>query len=85
MKRIACKERPGYVGIVNQQGLVYTHEDPEGPPTLYKYWRENAYYSFTLAEIKVLEEAAAAVFDMCVEAGDWLFGTEGRPDRKSVV
>jgi len=79
MQRINCDERPNYVDIVNQQGLVYTHEDPlNGEPTLYRYWRENAYYSFTLAEITALEEAATAVFDMCIEAGDWLLSDAGR-------
>jgi len=79
MERINSEERPDYVKIVNSQGLVYTHEDPAANPMLYRYWRENAYYSFTLDEIVALERAASAVFEMCVEAGEWLLSDEGRP------
>lgn len=79
MKRHKGKERPNYVQIVNKQGLVYTHDDPNGNPLLYRYWRDGEWYSFTLAEIDVLETAAAKVFEMCVEAGDWLLSSEGKP------
>ena len=79
MKRHKGKERPNYVQIVNKQGLVYTHDDPNGNPLLYRYWRDGEWYSFTLAEIDVLETAAAKVFEMCVEAGDWLLSAGGEP------
>lgn len=83
MKRISSTEREGYVELVNNQGLVYTHEDPEKEATLLRYWRENAYYSFTSAEIAELEKAAAAVFELCEEAGDWLLSPEGAEDLKN--
>ncbi len=79
MKRHKGAERPDYVQIVQSQGLVYTHEDPDGEPLLYRYWRDGEWYSFTMDEITVLEEAAQSIFNMCVEAGDWLLSTEGKP------
>jgi glutathionylspermidine synthase len=79
VQRILSDERPDYLATIHSQGLVYTHEDPKGDEKLYRYWRENAYYSFTSAEINVLEKAAKAVFEMCIEAGDWLLSDEGRP------
>ncbi|MBT0567340.1 glutathionylspermidine synthase family protein [Williamsia sp. CHRR-6] len=71
MRRLTCAQRPDWTALVQSQGLVYTREtDPSDP--FHHYWREGVYYSFTLAEIELLEEAARCVFDMCVEAGDWM-------------
>jgi glutathionylspermidine synthase len=79
MQRHKGKERSNYIEIVQEQGLLYTHEDPNGDPLLYRYWRDGEWYSFTMAEITVLEEAAVAMFAMCWEAADWLLSQEGKP------
>ena len=77
MERLTCTQRPNYVPLVQSQGLVYTHDtDPSDP--LHMYWREGVHYSFKSDEIQAMEAATAAVFDMCIEAGDWMVAIEQR-------
>lgn len=81
MKRMMTTARENYLEKVHATGLVYTHENQSGPnPELYRYWRDDAYYQFSLAEIQTLEDAAKAVFEMLEEAGDWLLSPEGAVD-----
>ena len=81
MRRKMTRARRGYLKTVQSQGLVYTHEDKHGPsPELYRYWRDDAYYEMTAADIDVLERASAALFEMFVEAGDWLLSEAGAAD-----
>ncbi|GAB3624926.1 glutathionylspermidine synthase family protein [Mariniluteicoccus endophyticus] len=50
-------------------GLIYSPtQTPDG--NVIQYWREGAAYSFTMADIDALAEAASTIFEMCVEAGD---------------
>ncbi len=63
MERRAVRPRPGWQEIVEGQGFTWhTHED--GAP----YWREDACYTFTAAEVGRIEAAAAALQAMCLEA-----------------
>ena len=66
------------------QGLVYAGSSNENEPTDY-YWPDNRYYSFTSAEIHLLEEAAKAVFDMCCEAADHLVANRHKITKKMAI
>lgn len=74
MKRISdAFVRPGWVEKIISEGLIYS-PTPTGEPngSIMQYWHEGVYYSFTLEEIEYLEKAAAEIFEMCVEAGDYI-------------
>lgn len=80
MRRRTTRARPGYLAKVNAAGVVYTHENPVSEsPQLYKYWRDDAYYEMTKADVAALEEASAVLFEMLGEAGDWLLSPAGAP------
>ncbi|MCO8272166.1 glutathionylspermidine synthase family protein [Actinoplanes sp. TRM 88003] len=52
-------------------GLTYNDTElPDG--TMVSYWQEGPYYDFTQAEIEELEAATTALFEMSLEAGDWM-------------
>ncbi len=71
MHRMVCLKRVDWTRLVQKQGLVYTVDtDPSDP--FHHYWREGSYYSFDLEEIEALEKAAKVVFEMCIEAGDYM-------------
>jgi glutathionylspermidine synthase len=72
MKRISdALVRDDWHQLILDQGLLYSPtEEPNG--SIMQYWRENAYYSFTLAEIEYMERVAAVLFEMCIEAGDYI-------------
>lgn len=71
MRRIHGKERTNWRDLVLQQGLVYSPtEKPDG--SIMDYWREGPFYSFSLAEIATLESASKTIFDMLIEAGDYI-------------
>ncbi len=73
MQRINSTPRPNWEDIVRGQGLVYSKSHkPDG--TVYQYWQEGRYYAFASDEITILEGATATLFDMCVEAGDYIVG-----------
>lgn len=58
MKRIAIKPRENYVQKIEEMGFNF-HTD---------YWKENAYYSFTMKEIEEIEKATNICYDMYVNA-----------------
>jgi glutathionylspermidine synthase len=63
--------RPGWQLTNHSLGLTYNDTAlPDG--TMTSYWREGPYYEFTEAEIGELEQATAAIYAMCLEAGDWM-------------
>jgi glutathionylspermidine synthase len=73
MRRNVVEPRPNWARLVQSQGLVYsnsTSTDPGGASNV--YWPDDRYYSFTSAEIELLERAGKDVFDMCCEAADYL-------------
>ncbi|GAB2574138.1 putative glutathionylspermidine synthase [Paractinoplanes abujensis] len=52
-------------------GLTYNDTElPDG--SMVSYWQEGPFYDFTAAEIEELETATAAIYEMCLEAGDWM-------------
>ncbi|GGJ93233.1 putative glutathionylspermidine synthase [Pilimelia anulata] len=76
MRRLRLPERPGWEEQILADGLVYSPTPtPDGGRI--SYWREGAAYELTPAEVATLEAATAALFEMCVGAGDWL---AERPD-----
>jgi glutathionylspermidine synthase len=64
MERHGIEPRSGWQAKVEAQGLIWHGEGAD------LYWDESAYYSFTLAEIEMIEAATEAVYDLFVEAGD---------------
>ena len=60
MERKIIKPRQDYVKKVQELGLGF-HED---------YWLEDAYYCFSMSEIKELEKATKACYDMYCQAVD---------------
>lgn len=71
MKRVERPVRPAWAQRIAEEGLVY-HQTTLPNGTTRSYWREGAAYSFSAAEIVLLEEAAATLFDMLVQAGDYI-------------
>ena len=64
-------QRTDWRKLVLQHGLVYSPTaKPDG--SIMDYWREGPYYSFTLNEITVLEAASRTIFNMLIEAGDYI-------------
>lgn len=72
MKRVAnALVRPDWQQQIIDQGLLYSPtEEPNG--SIMQYWREDAFYSFTLEEIEYMERVAAEIFEMCIMAGDYI-------------
>lgn len=68
MERHSVAPRDDWQAAVEAQGLIW-HSDADGP-----YWDESAYYAFTLAEIERFEEASEAVYQLFLEAGEWIVG-----------
>jgi Glutathionylspermidine synthase preATP-grasp len=68
MQRHTIAPRDNWQGAVEEQGLIW-HSDADGP-----YWDESAYYSFTLDEIERFEAASETVYQLFLEAGDWIVG-----------
>jgi glutathionylspermidine synthase len=64
VERHGIEPRAGWETIVEGQGLIWHSEAGQA------YWDESAYYSFSLAEIEMIEEAAEQVYDLFLEAGD---------------
>lgn len=62
MLRHTITPRPGWQGIVESQGFHF-HSMGDQP-----YWDESACYSFTSAEIDVIETATAELHALCLEA-----------------
>ena len=68
MKRIEITPRPGWQNTIEQQGFLFN----EGG----NYWKENAAYSFTEAEILSIEKATSEIFAMCLEAVEYVIKRE---------
>lgn len=68
MKRIELSPRPNWQHTIEQQGFLFN----EGG----NYWKENAAYSFTEAEILAIEKATSDIFSMCCEAVDYVIKRE---------
>lgn len=71
MQRINGLQRSGWEQLVLQQGLVYS-PTPKPDGSIYSYWKEGPYYSLGLSEITLLETAAKTIFEMLIEAGDYV-------------
>ncbi|KAI1804707.1 Glutathionylspermidine synthase [Daldinia bambusicola] len=71
MRRIQVEKRPNANRLVQSQGLVYSKTPAPGDVSD-PYWPDDRYYSFSSAEISLLEQAGQDVFDMCCEAADKL-------------
>ena len=72
MRRVDCGiVRPAWEHHVRTDGLVFLDTElPSGE--IVKYWREGPYYEFSADEVDELERHTAAIFAMCVDAGDHL-------------
>ena len=68
MKRIEITPRQGWQNTIEQQGFLFN----EGG----NYWKENAAYSFTEAEILAIEKATSEIFAMCCEAVEYVIKRE---------
>jgi glutathionylspermidine synthase len=67
--------RPGWEMTVATAGLGYVETvDPDGES--YMYWRENDCYIITKAEADVLEYAARTLFEMLIEAGQYVIDND---------
>ena len=71
MDRVSITPRPDYVSKVESLGLVFHTVDDQ------PYWNESAYYRLTADEVDTLESATQVLFDLCMEAVDFVLG-EGR-------
>ena len=61
MKRIAIEPRNAWQAKVEELGFgFHTSNMP--------YWDEHAYYSFNMKEVEILEAATIELWDMCLEA-----------------
>ncbi|KOY87764.1 glutathionylspermidine synthase [bacterium 336/3] len=65
MKRLQINERNNWKETVESQGLIF--HSTEG-----KYWDESACYAFTEKEILELEKATNELYEMCIEATDFV-------------
>ena len=79
MQRLALDPRADWQAKVEALGLVW--HSAGGAP----YWNESACYSFTLAEIETIERATATLYDLFLNAGEYivsnrLFARFGIPD-----
>lgn len=68
MQRHAADPRPGWQAKVESQGLIWHTEGND------RYWDESAYYSFTMAEIEMIEEATEELYRLFLDAGDKIAG-----------
>lgn len=68
MKRIEFFPRSNWQNTIEQQGFLFNADG--------NYWKENAAYSFTEAEILAIEKATNDIFSMCCEAVDYVIKRE---------
>lgn len=66
MDRVLVAPRPDYVSKVESLGLVF-HTVDEQP-----YWNESACYRLTADEVETLEGSTQSLFDLCMEAVDFV-------------
>lgn len=58
MRRISINPRKDFKEIIEEQGFFFSPD----------YWKEDAYYSFSLEEIKAIEKATNECYSMFVDA-----------------
>lgn len=68
MQRIEFSPRANWQNTIEQQGFLFN----EGG----SYWKEDAAYSFTEAEILSIEKATNDIFSMCCEAVEYVIKRE---------
>lgn len=71
MERHSITAREGWQSKVEAQGLIWHTDGADA------YWDESAYYSFTLAEVEMIEEATETLYDLFLEAGDKIVSNPG--------
>ena len=64
MKRINIQPRPNWRQKIEQQGFLFYDLD--------NYYNEQAAYEFTAGEIDAIEKATAEIFDLCLEAVEYV-------------
>lgn len=67
MERIAQEARTNWVEAVERLGFMYHNTDQN-----HRYWYENAAYKFKLEQIHRLEMATLNLYEMYIQAVDWL-------------
>lgn len=72
MRRHPSSRRFDWQNTNSSLGLIYDEDA--------SYWCEDAYYSFSQKEIAELEEAASAIYSMCISAGDFIISSCSRVD-----
>lgn len=65
MKRLSAKPRNNWQQSVENLGFGFHSID-------LPYWDESAYYSFRLDEIEAIEKATATLYEMCLNAVDYV-------------
>lgn len=70
MRRVPITPRSFWQDKVSDAGLIW-HMDGDEP-----YWREDAYYSFELAEIEQIEQATASMYELMLKAGDHILARQ---------
>ena len=65
MKRISTNPRENWEQKMESLGFGYHSLDG-------LYWDESAYYQFTMPEINLIETATAELWQMCLEAVDYV-------------
>lgn len=79
MRRVVCPERPDWRAVAEELGFRF--HTPQGEP----YWREDAYYEFTLREIEDdLEEPTEELEQMCFAVVDRACREEALLDRLKI-
>jgi glutathionylspermidine synthase len=68
MQRIEISPRTNWQNTIEQQGFLFNEGN--------SYWKENAAYSFTEAEILSIEKATNDIFSMCCEAVEYVIKRE---------
>jgi glutathionylspermidine synthase len=65
MKRHKTLPRNQWRKKVEELGFIF--HTPDMP-----YWDESIYYTFNYAQIDILEKATATLYDMCLEAAEYI-------------
>lgn len=70
MIRRECAPRPDFLATLENEGMLWHTDVVDGVDEL--YWRDDAYYEFTGAEIDTLEAATDELWGMCLVAARWM-------------
>ncbi|MEU4513246.1 glutathionylspermidine synthase family protein [Nonomuraea wenchangensis] len=71
MRRQQSQARPGWEQIVEQQGLGFHRNVPQGEDGR-PYWDESVHYSFTMAQVEDLERVVEELHGMCLDVVDYV-------------